>query len=159
MTKLNTRKKKKTRQEINDECRLLKKKRKHKGLPSGHRQVADENQQRKPNQLPKSDRRIGSKKPIPLIVDNIATISSINTNKSAKIALSPEQELEKLENDPKLEQLLDRVDLGETLTKQEQHYLERNLARIDELMNLLGYEYDDQSEESEHEDIMKLLRQ
>jgi uncharacterized protein len=159
MAKLNTGKKKKTRQEINDECRLLKKKRKHKGLPSGHRQVADENKQHKPNQLNNKDLRIGSKKPIPLIVDKISTIPTLKTNKSVKITLTPEQELQKLENDPKLEQLLDRVDLGEMLTKQEQHYLERNLARIDELMTLLGYEYDDQHEQSEQEDIMKLLRQ
>ncbi|MCO6523653.1 MAG: GTPase-activating protein [Candidatus Schmidhempelia sp.] len=159
MSKLNTRKKKKSRQEINDECRLLKKKRKHKGLPSGHRQIATENKQQKINQLAKKDARIGSKKPIPLITDKMHSIPVVNANKSVKMTLTLEQELEKLENDTKLERLLDRIDLGEKLTTQEQRYLERNLARIDELMTLLGYEYDELHEQPEQEDIMKLLRQ
>lgn len=151
---------KKSRQEINEESRELKKKRKHKGLPSGSRfNNNDGNQNKKSSQVEK-DPRIGSKKPVSLIVeasDNIA-----KTQKQAKPnkqVLSPEQELEQIEKDPRLEQLLDLVEQNTKLTKEQQSYLDTKLNRIDELMQLLGYTDDDFGDLDEQpEDIVSLLK-
>lgn len=151
---------KKSRQEINEESRELKKKRKHKGLPSGSRTNNDDGKQNRKSTKVIKDPRIGSKKPISLV-----TTGSVNENKtvkalkSIKISLSPEQELNQLENDPKLEQLLDLVEQNSKLTKEQQAYLDSKLKRIDELMQKLGYSDEDFDDiEEKAEDIISLLK-
>ncbi|MFQ1005035.1 Der GTPase-activating protein YihI [Gilliamella sp. CG22] len=150
---------KKTRQEINEESWALKRKRKHKGLPSGSR-FNNETKKNKPTAKTVKDPRIGSKKPISLIVDeSVKSTNKIKQPKTQKLVLSPEQELEQLENDPKLEQLLDLVESGSQLTKEQQTYLDTKLNRIDELMQQLGYSVDDfEDEEEKQEDIVSLLK-
>lgn len=152
-------KQKKTHQEINEESWALKRKRKHKGLPSGSR-FNNETQKNKPTTKTVKDPRIGSKKPISLIADeSVKSTNKIKQPKTQKLVLSPEQELEQLENDPKLEQLLDLVESGDQLTKEQQTYLDTKLNRIDELMQQLGYSVDDfEDEEEKQEDIVSLLK-
>lgn len=148
-------KSKKTRQEINEESRELKRKRKHKGLPSGSRFNGKQNNKKTSNII--KDPRIGSKKPISLVQTDDPIIK---VNQPKKVKLTPEQELDQLENDTKLEHLLDLVEQGKTLTNEQQSYLDNKLDRIDQLMKQLGYEdndFDDELEEPK-EDIVSLLK-
>lgn len=148
-------KSKKTRQEINEESRELKRKRKHKGLPSGSRFNGKQNNKKTSNII--KDPRIGSKKPISLVQTDDPIIK---VNQPKKVKLTPEQELDQLENDTKLDHLLDLVEQGKTLTTEQQSYLDNKLDRIDQLMKQLGYEdndFDDVLEEPK-EDIVSLLK-
>jgi uncharacterized protein len=154
---------KKTRQEINEESRELKRKRKHKGLPSGSRFNGQDNNQNKKSANIIKDPRIGSKKPISLVQDDNSSIKKadkVNQPKVTKPKLTPQQELEQLENDVKLDHLLDLVEQGKTLTDEQQAYLDKKLNRIDKLMKLLGYEDDDFDDDLEEpkEDIVSLLK-
>ena len=152
---------KKTRQEINEESRELKRKRKHKGLPSGSRFNGQDNNQNKKSTNTIKDPRIGSKKPISLLQTNDSTIKN-KVNQPQKIKLTPQQELEQLENDNKLDHLLDLVEQGKTLTDDQQSYLDNKLDRIDQLMKQLGIEDDDLDDDEEFdepkEDIVSLLK-
>ena len=151
---------KKSRQEINEESRELKRKRKHKGLPSGSRFNNTDNNKNNNTQKAVKDPRIGSKTPIALVVDtNINTTKVVKQPKSKKTILSPQQELEQLENDPKLDMLLDLVEQNGKLTKEQQTYLDSRLNRIDELMQELGYTDDDFEDlDDGKEDIVSLLK-
>ncbi|STD50120.1 Der GTPase-activating protein YihI [Edwardsiella tarda] len=75
-----------------------------------------------------------------------------------KTVLTPEAELARLENDPRLDALLERLEEGATLNSEEQRYVDEMLDRIDELMEELGIELEDDEEEEKDEDIMQLLR-
>lgn len=147
---------KKTRQEINEESRELKRKRKHKGLPSGSRFNGPDNNQNKKFTNTIKDPRIGSKKPISLLQTNDSSIKN-KVNQPQKTTLTPQQELEQLENDTKLDHLLDLVEQGKTLTDDQQSYLDNKLDRIDQLMKQLGIEDDEELDEPK-EDIVGLLK-
>ncbi|OTQ74376.1 MULTISPECIES: Der GTPase-activating protein YihI [unclassified Gilliamella] len=152
---------KKNRQEINEESRELKRKRKHKGLPSGSRFNGTDNNQNKKSTNTIKDPRIGSKKAISLLQTNDSSIKN-KVNQPPKIKLTPQQELEQLENDTKLDHLLDLVEQGKTLTDPQQSYLDNKLDRIDQLMKQLGIEDDDFEDDEEldeaKEDIVGLLK-
>lgn len=152
---------KKTRQEINEESRELKRKRKHKGLPSGSRFNGPDNNQNKKSTNTIKDPRIGSKKPISLLQTNDSSIKN-KVNQPQKTKLTPQQELEQLENDTKLDHLLNLVEQGKTLTDDQQSYLDNKLDRIDQLMKQLGIEDDDFEDDEEldepKEDIVGLLK-
>ena len=83
-------------------------------------------------------------------------------NQPQKTKLTPQQELEQLENDTKLDHLLDLVEQGKTLTDDQQSYLDNKLDRIDQLMKQLGIEDDDFEDDEEldepKEDIVGLLK-
>jgi ribosome assembly protein YihI (activator of Der GTPase) len=65
------------------------------------------------------DPRIGSKKPIPLgVTENPGTKQ--HKPKSEKPMLSPQAELDLLENDERLDALLERLEEGGTLNAEEQ---------------------------------------
>lgn len=152
---------KKSRQEINEESRELKRKRKHKGLPSGSRFNGQDNNQHKKSSNTIKDPRIGSKKPIALVADDATSKPVlVKESKPIKKRLSPQEELEQLENDEKLEQLLDLVESDSKLTKEQQSYLDSKLNRIEELMQQLGYsddDFDDEQDEAK-DDIVNLLK-
>lgn len=173
-------KQKRSRQEINDASWALKRKRKRKGLPSGSR-FKDVNQDKnRQGNLVSIDPRIGSKKPIELTLDgkdkqvNKVTVTSETVDESKLIAknenyaiteqamLAAEQELQKLENDPQLDMLLDMKEQHKKLTDEQAVYLESMLNRIDELMLQLGYsedDFDDSNDETnKKEDIVGLLK-
>lgn len=156
-------KQKKSRQEINEASRELKRKRKHKGLPSGSRFNDQNDGKNKQGNKTHQDPRIGSKTPIPLVLDASSkpVKQPIEKVMPKKVRLSPEQELEQLENDPKLDALLDLFENDETLTDEQQHYLDTKLNRIDELMQILGYtdeDFDDEDDDDKKEDIVGLLK-
>ncbi len=150
---------KKSREELNAEGRERKRQKKHRGNPAGNRQQEAENKQQANNTAPK-DPRIGSKKPIPLIVGDAPKVVKKKPApvKAEPVRLTPEQELDLLENDARLDELLSRLENGEKLNAEEQAYTEKTLDRIDELMVELGIEFEDDDDEEKTEDIMQLLK-
>jgi hypothetical protein len=104
--------------------------RKRKGLKAGHRNVEGQDKKSQSQKAPR-DPRLGSKKPIVLVV---------NTKKPTKAQrrVNAEQELAQLENDPQLMALLDRLDDGEKLGAGLQKNVDEKLDRIEQLMKQLG---------------------
>ena len=154
--------KKKSRVELDQEARERKRLKKRRGLASGSRtQVESANQKNKADAQTK-DPRIGSKVPVALVVEAKPKAKPQPKPKAeAKPRLSPEEELAKLENDERLDALLDRIDDGETLSAEDQRYVDQTLDRIDALMEQLGIELgddEDDEEEEKKEDILKLLK-
>lgn len=65
----------------------------------------------------------------------------------AKELLTPEQELEQLESNERLNALLDEVDAGKQLGKEDARWLDSTLARHQQLLEQLGLLDDDEEEE------------
>lgn len=106
-----------------------------KGNKSGSRNNVAETDANNPNgKKTGADPRLGSKKPIPLVVE----AKSAASNKAKTAFFSPKQELQSIEEDPKLSSLLDLVDEGEKLDAKQQAYVEAKLARHKVLCDLLG---------------------
>ncbi len=112
-----------------------KKSNKRKGNQAGSRHSSSE-KKGVSQQKQQQDPRIGSKKPIPLVVEATPHPKSNAAKKVRK--LSAEQELIQLENDPQLNVLLDRLDQGEKLGAGLQAYVDEKLDRIEILMKQLG---------------------
>ncbi len=148
---------KKSREELNAEGRERKRLKKHKGHKAGSRANPDDDKNRQTGADNMVDKRIGSKKPIQLIVDE-KQISPAKEKKPAKQKLTPAQELEMLESDEQLDALLERLEQGGALSREEQNYVDSKLDRIDELMAELGIELDEDEEPEERDDIMRLLK-
>ncbi|EIH0732445.1 Der GTPase-activating protein YihI [Vibrio vulnificus] len=124
--------------------RLRKKDKKRKGLKAGGRN-SEEGAQRKHGSSQVRDPRLGSKKKIPLIVEPAKKLTKQERR------LSAEQELEMLENDAKLNVLLDRIESGENLGRGLQQYVDEKLDRIEQLMSQLGLLEPEAEEEFEEE--------
>ncbi len=154
--------KRKSREELNQESRAQKKDRKHRGNPSGSRATgASSSQGQGKGNKQTIDSRIGSKKPIPLGVTEPVTVAPKKQQqpKREKPMLTPQAELDLLENDERLDGLLERLEAGETLNAEERSWVDAKLDRIDALMQELGLSYDDDEEEDEREDdLMRLLK-
>lgn len=112
-----------------------KKSNKQKGLQAGSRHSQAVSAQQK-SQAQAKDPRLGSKKPIPLVVVEAPHPKSNQAKKVRK--LNAEQELTQLENDAQLNALLDRLDNGERLGAGLQAYVDEKLDRIEQLMKQLG---------------------
>ncbi|WOT05285.1 Der GTPase-activating protein YihI [Shewanella youngdeokensis] len=90
-----------------------------------------------------SDPRHGSKKPVQL---NIA-VQKKPENKPKGPKLTDEQKLLKLEDDPRLNDLLDMLEEGRTLNPEDQKWLNKQLTQIEALLDKLGL--DDEFEQSQ----------
>ena len=94
------------------------------------------------------DPRLGSKKPINLFAD---TTDSASVSKKVKY-FSPTQELAAIEQDTRLATLLDNIDLGKNVTREDQHFVDQTLARHKVLCDMLGLtDKPDTSSESSEE--------
>ena len=149
--------KKLTRYELDAKAREDKKKRKHKGLASGSRHSNAE--QNKNNQVvEQKDPRIGSRKKVPLIVEFVnkpekgMTIPAVKEPKK----LAPEVELERLENNEILNELLDALDEGKTISKADQQFVDECLDRIAQLMEELGIQDEDETEDDLYRTFEKI---
>ncbi|MDF2179740.1 Der GTPase-activating protein YihI [Aliiglaciecola sp. CAU 1673] len=92
------------------------------------------------------DPRIGSKKPIPLVVQE--------QPKQAKRYFSPAQELKAIEEDARLESLLSRLEEGEQLNADDKAYMEAKLSRHAQLCDMLGIVAEvDEPEQDEEDDL------
>lgn len=159
--------KRKTREELEREARERKKDKKHRGHVAGSRTQEKASTDQRSGQRKAADPRIGSKKPVPLGVLESAVAKPKPKSKpsapvenvvAAKPTMSPEEELEMLENDSRLDALLDRLDSGETLSAKDQSWVDETLDRIDILMEELGIELGDDDEEEQQEDMLQLLK-
>ncbi|HAV0413667.1 TPA: Der GTPase-activating protein YihI [Salmonella enterica] len=150
----------KTREELNQEARDRKRLKKHRGHAPGSRAAGGNSASCGGNQNQQKDPRIGSKTPVPLGVTE--KVTQQHKPKSEKPMLSPQAELDLLETDERLDALLERLEAGETLSVEDQAWVDAKLDRIDELMQKLGLSYDDDEEDDEEdekqEDMMRLLR-
>lgn len=140
--------KKLTRYELDAKAREEKKKRKHKGLASGSRHSALQNEQGSHIENCQ-DPRIGSRKKVPLIVEFVNKPEKGQTIPVAPVVkkLDPVVELERLENNEILNELLDALDEGKSISKADQQFVDECLDRIAELMEELGIEDEDESED------------
>lgn len=119
------------------------------GKPAGSRNNDNLTvQQQQPNKTNK-DPRHGSKKPVSLIAD---AKQPETTQKKTKF-FSPAQELAAIEKDERLATLLDKIDLGKKISKEDQQFVDKTLTRHKELCEMLGlkdeFEAPDESPEKQ----------
>jgi uncharacterized protein len=95
----------------------------------------------------KKDKRIGSKKPIALLVADVVQtaeqpkvlpVPKASLAKAKPAVLTAEQELAIIENDSYLQQLLERVEQDEVLTGKDAKYFNAKTARLEQLLQQLG---------------------
>lgn len=148
--------KKPTRYELDNKAWEEKRKKKHKGRPSGNR-YSPATEKHQVNQQVNKDPRVDSRKKIPLIVEEVnrQNVTVSDEIKQSKKVISPEQELLALENNVALNELLDQLDAGVTLSKQDQQFVDQCLARIEELIEILGIE-DDEDDQDLYQQFEKI---
>ncbi len=131
------------------EARERKRAAKRKGLKAGSRQQVEQSNNKSGNSQSK-DPRIGSRKPVVLVVDDKQKKPAApKAVKEKKLVMTPEQELASIENDDRLNDLLDRLDAGETLEAAEQAWVDQRVDRYQELMDELGIIDNDDDEDDE----------
>ena len=122
---------------------------KRKGLKAGSRQQVEQPKNKSGNSQSK-DPRIGSRKPVVLVVDDKQKKPAApKAVKEKKLVMTPEQELASIENDDRLNDLLDRLDAGETLEAAEQAWVDQRVDRYQELMDELGIIDNDDDEDDD----------
>ena len=132
---------------------------KRKGLKAGSRQAAAQDNGGSNQAGQKKDPRIGSRKPVSLVV---AESKKPAVSKPAKPSKTPEQiaeqlakqqqlkleqELATIENDERLNLLLDRLDDGQSVSADDEAWLDAKLARHQELLAELGIDDEDEDEQ------------
>lgn len=136
------------------EMRALKEQRvkKTKGAKPGSRNSVDALQpDAEKNNQQNKDKRVGSKKPIPLVAIAPEPVIELKRNLKPQVELkkvvqpelSPEQELEALENDDRLLKLVELHENGQLLTGKDAKYFNSRIARHQVLCELLGIEDED----------------
>ncbi|MFM5844402.1 Der GTPase-activating protein YihI [Aeromonas sanarellii] len=126
---------------------------KRKGLKAGSRQQVEQAGKKSGTKQAK-DPRIGSRKPVALIVDEKSSKPvAPKAVKEKKLVMTPEQELASIENDDRLNDLLDRLDAGETLDAAEQAWVDQRVDRYQALMDELGIIDTDEDEDGDFDDV------
>ncbi|MFH7089760.1 Der GTPase-activating protein YihI [Klebsiella pneumoniae] len=150
----------KSREELNQEARDRKRQKKHRGHAAGSRANGGDAASAGKNSVRRKIRAWVAKTDPAGRERSSAPAPKQHKPKSEKPMLSPQAELELLENDERLDALLERLEEGGALNAEEQSWVDAKLDRIDELMQQLGLSYDDEDEEEEErqEDMMRLLK-
>jgi ribosome assembly protein YihI (activator of Der GTPase) len=118
-------------------------KKKGRGLQSGQRQHAGQNDaQKKQSENPDNSPLKGSKTPVPLLQPN-QSLAEFQKEAEAKNKPELEKRLMQLENDPRLNRLLDKVEQGTKLSKDDQKWFNATLDEIESLMQTLGLDLDE----------------
>ncbi|MDP4985266.1 Der GTPase-activating protein YihI [Pseudoalteromonas tunicata] len=128
--------------------------------PGTRNAVEGKNSQQETNVKKDSQPGKGSKKPVSLVAGAAAVIvpepvlkrhlePQVELKKVAPVELSPEQELEQLENDQRLLDLIDRHESGELLVGKDAKYFNTKIARHQALCELLGIEDEDDDEQGD----------
>ena len=143
------------------ELRALKEQRvkKRTGNKAGTRNAQDALNEQQSSGKQRKDTRLGSKKPISLVPEVASTEQQpvfkrhlkpqVELRKVNEPELSPEQELEQIENDLKLMSLLERQNAGEVLVGKDAKYLNAKVARHQALCDLLGIEDEDEFDDED----------
>ncbi|WP_088329277.1 Der GTPase-activating protein YihI [Lacimicrobium sp. SS2-24] len=119
-----------------------KKSKKRKGHPAGSRHSEASQNGGQKAQGGSTDPRFGSKKPIPLKAPEAPKAEP-------QKYFSPAKELAAIEQDARLESLLDKVEQGLPLNQEEQAYVDEKLARHRQLCELLGIDSHSEEDESD----------
>ena len=127
---------------------------KHLGKPAGSRNNEALTVQQDSKKVNK-DPRHGSKKPVSLIANTKDQKTALNKVKY----FSPTQELAAIEQDRRLTTLLDKIDLGKKVSREEQHYVDQTLARHKVLCDMLGLTDDPEKQEESPEQQTDLYSQ
>ena len=136
-----------------------KRKDKLKGNKAGNRNAVESKQGAQQNQRQaRNDKRIGSKKPVSLTPNEPVQAQSAVKPKvvmqpKAKVIksqvvqkISPEKEIANIENDERLNDLLEQADEGIVLSQIDQAWVDKQMQRHQELMKALGW-IDEEGEE------------
>lgn len=143
-------------QESAQAARERKREAKRKGLKPGSRQGAEQGGAGHNSGTGPKDPRIGSRKPVVLVVEAQAkpvvakpekTPEQLAEQQARQHRLKLEQELATLENDERLNTLLDRLDEELTISAADEAWLEEMLDRHQVLLSELGIEDEDDDEE------------
>ncbi|MCG6201168.1 Der GTPase-activating protein YihI [Psychromonas antarctica] len=144
------------------EARGNKRKSKLKGNKAGARNVNESKQTQQHNvKQVINEKRLGSQKAIPLVPEQKQPKSAANEapkaivkaaknpepKKLAPEKLSPEKELASIENDERLNDLLEQLDTGEKISKIDQSWVDQQTKRHQKLMKELGWLDDDGEED------------
>ncbi|WP_299081933.1 Der GTPase-activating protein YihI [uncultured Paraglaciecola sp.] len=127
---------------------------KHLGKPAGSRNSESLTVQQAPVKVNK-DPRHGSKKPVSLVAE---TKEQHSAEKKVKY-FSPTQELAAIEQDDRLATLLDKIDLGKKITKEDQQFVDKTLARHKILCDMLGLKGEAEKPSAEPEQQADLYSQ
>lgn len=143
-----------TRYELDLLAKEEKRKRKRKGLATGSRQNDNGEKQKSLTEKLNKDPRVGSRKKVPLMVEFVnqpakgKVIPAVEIKAQPQIAkLSPEQELAQLENNECLNDLLDQLEAGKTISTKDQLFVDECLVRIEQLMTELGLVEEEQNDD------------
>jgi len=71
------------------------------------------------------------------------------SRRKVALVMTPEQELKQLQEDTKLQLLAERFENDESLTAEEQSYLDEKSERYEQLIAKLGYELDEEWDDEE----------
>lgn len=126
------------------------------GNKSGSRQNPGTEKQGNRSGKGKQDPRLGSKKPVALELAP-QTQPQVKAPKPKQPKLSDEQLLLKLEEDPRLNELLDRLEEGRVLGAEDQRWLDEQLSKIEALMEKLGITDIDEAQGEDSDDDDALL--
>ena len=139
------------------QARERKRKAKLKGNKAGARNIVESKQTQKKNaKQANNEKRIGSKKAVALIVEEkqqqekpkVQLQPKAQVVKSqAEVKLSPEKELALIENDQRLNDLLEQLDNEESISQVDQSWVDKQMTRHQQLMKELGWLDDDGEED------------
>ena len=142
-------------QESAHAARQRKRDNKRKGLKAGSRQAVEQETSGIKSGSGSKDPRVGSRKPVALVVEPakkpvaakpakaVKTAEQIAEQQAKQQQLKLEQELATIENDERLNLLLDRLDDGLSVSADDEAWLDARLARHQELLVALGMDDDD----------------
>jgi uncharacterized protein len=149
-------------QESAHAARQRKRDNKRKGLKAGSRQTAEQEKSGLNTGTTRKDPRVGSRKPVALVVEAVKKPAAVKPVKASKtpeqiaeqqakqLQSKLEQELATIENDERLNLLLDRLDDGKSISADDEVWLDARLARHQELLVELGIDDDDEDEDDVH---------
>lgn len=140
--------------------RERKRKAKLKGNKAGARNIIESKKTQKKNiKQAVNEKRIGSQTPVPLIIEEkpqqppkqvkaaLQPKAKVLKSEQVKVKLSPEKELALIENDQRLNDLLEQLDNGQTISQTEQTWVDKQMARHQQLMEELGWLDEDGEED------------
>jgi|GEM_PF-711587 len=148
-------------QESAHAARQRKRDNKRKGLKAGSRQAVEQETSGIKSGSGSKDPRVGSRKPVALVVEPakkpvaakpakaVKTAEQIAEQQAKQQQLKLEQELATIENDERLNLLLDRLDDGLSVSADDEAWLDARLARHQELLVALGMDDDDDDDVAE----------
>lgn len=141
-------------------ARERKRKAKLKGNKAGARNIIESKQTQNKNAKQASNaKRIGSKKPVALMIEETVQqqektvinqqpkVKLLKSQPQPKAALAPEKELALIEDDPRLNDLLEQLDNEQSISAADQSWVDQQMARHQQLMKELGWLDEDGEED------------